>query len=55
MSLIVHAFVVKGEKKINEMMKIRKVLMVDAVLDYDDAGANTRHDPPKRKPPGGRP
>ena len=31
----------------------RKVLMLDdAVLDYDDAGANPRHDP--RKGRGGR-
>ncbi|KAI9157329.1 hypothetical protein LWI28_020736 [Acer negundo] len=38
-----------------QMKKMRKLLMVDAVLDYDDAGANTKHDPPKKKPGGGKP
>ncbi|OMO93599.1 hypothetical protein COLO4_16797 [Corchorus olitorius] len=32
----------------------RKVLMAGAMLDYDDAGANRKHDPPSRKP-GGKP
>ncbi|KAI3750984.1 hypothetical protein L2E82_21955 [Cichorium intybus] len=26
----------------------RKLSMLDAVLDYDDAGANPRHEPPRR-------
>lgn len=34
-------------------MKPRKLLMPDAVLDYDDAGANPKHDP-RRKPGNGR-
>ncbi|KAJ0045549.1 hypothetical protein Pint_05088 [Pistacia integerrima] len=37
-------------------VNIARKLLVDEnalVLDYDDAGANTRHDPPKKKPGGG--
>lgn len=37
-------------------MNIARKLLVSehAVgLDYDDAGANTKHDPPKKKPPVG--
>ncbi|KAL5736930.1 hypothetical protein ACOSP7_031386 [Xanthoceras sorbifolium] len=37
-----------------QMKKMRKILILDAMLDYDDAGANTKHDPPKKKP-GSRP
>ncbi|KAF3432795.1 hypothetical protein FNV43_RR23897 [Rhamnella rubrinervis] len=33
-------------------MNSRKLMMADTLLDYDDAGANPKHDP-KRKP-GGR-
>ncbi|XP_044508310.1 uncharacterized protein LOC123227498 [Mangifera indica] len=39
-----------------ERMNIARKLLVSehAVgLDYDDAGANTKHDPPKKKPPVG--
>lgn len=33
----------------------RKLLVSEHAvgLDYDDAGANTKHDPPKKKPPVG--
>ncbi|XP_059434793.1 uncharacterized protein LOC132167785 [Corylus avellana] len=33
-------------------MKLRKLLELDSLLDYDDAGANPRHDP-RRKPGNG--
>jgi hypothetical protein len=42
-------FFVKGGSR----MKLRKLLGYDSLLDYDDAGANPKHDP-KRKP-GGHP
>lgn len=29
--------------------------MLDAVLDYDDAGPNPKHDPRKKPGPGGKP
>ncbi|KAK9075239.1 hypothetical protein SSX86_003560 [Deinandra increscens subsp. villosa] len=32
----------------------RKLSMLDAVLDYDDAGANPRHDPRRGRGGGGR-
>lgn len=35
-------------------MNSRKLLSHDAVLDYDDAGANPKHDPRKRGGGGGR-
>ncbi|KAJ4726690.1 putative Adenosylcobalamin-dependent ribonucleoside-triphosphate reductase [Melia azedarach] len=39
-------------------MKMRKLMSFehgDAVLDYDDAGANQKHDPRKKPGPGGKP
>ncbi|KAJ7959369.1 putative Adenosylcobalamin-dependent ribonucleoside-triphosphate reductase [Quillaja saponaria] len=36
-------------------MNSRKLLALDAVLDYDDAGANSRHDPSPKKKPGRNP
>ncbi|KAL9432791.1 hypothetical protein AB3S75_027747 [Citrus x aurantiifolia] len=36
-------------------MNMRKRLMVGAVLDYDDAGPNPKHDPRKKPGPGGKP
>lgn len=43
-----------GEKMMKNMNKIRKLIIVpEAVLDYDDAGPNRRHDPRGRKPGNG--
>ncbi|CAK9151587.1 unnamed protein product [Ilex paraguariensis] len=39
----------KGGVRLNS----RKLLVHESVLDYDDAGANTKHDPRKGKPGGG--
>ncbi|GLT69501.1 hypothetical protein SLA2020_416490 [Shorea laevis] len=34
-------------------MKLRKLLEFDSLLDYDDAGANSKHDPRKKPGNGG--
>nr|GEW27282.1 hypothetical protein [Tanacetum cinerariifolium] len=50
-----------GEDRVNSLHKdgfrihARKLLMLDAVLDYDDAGANSRHDPRKGRGGGRNP
>lgn len=33
-------------------MNPRKLLVVDTVLDYGEAGHNPKHDPPKKGEPG---
>ncbi|XP_030549119.1 uncharacterized protein LOC115754280 isoform X2 [Rhodamnia argentea] len=35
-------------RKDGESLKIRKLGMVDSLLDYDDACANPKHDPRKK-------
>lgn len=39
---------------IAEMKKMRKLIEIDAMLDYEGAGANCKHDPSK-KPIGCKP
>ncbi|KAG2701416.1 hypothetical protein I3843_06G040100 [Carya illinoinensis] len=34
----------------NRFNLIRKLPELDSLLDYDEAGANTKHDPTKKKP-----
>lgn len=40
-------------QKDNYHMNSRKLMMVDAILDYNPPGANTRHDQGRGKPGGG--
>ncbi|OAY56317.1 hypothetical protein MANES_02G006400v8 [Manihot esculenta] len=44
----------QSEPIIAEMKKMRKLIEIDAMLDYEGAGANCKHDPSK-KPIGCKP
>jgi hypothetical protein len=45
---VINLFVKDGNR-----IKLRKLLEFDSLLDYEDAGANSKHDPRKKPGNGG--